>query len=93
MCADLCARHGDDAKARNAGPVDQRLSRASGVSGSSSPHPLRLQAVFDYLKPIADTPLIKFDKPLVVRIRDEAAKHKGRNQVYSDIKMTEEAAE
>ena len=36
------------------------------------------QAVFDYLKPIADTPLTKFDKPLVVRIRDKAAMDKGR---------------
>jgi hypothetical protein len=43
------------------------------------------QAVFDYLKPIADTPLIKFDKPLVVRIRDEAAKHKGR-KFANDVK-------
>jgi integrase len=37
------------------------------------------QAVFDYLKPIADTPLIKFDKPLIVRIRDKA-NTKGRRQ-------------
>jgi len=43
------------------------------------------QAVFDYLKPIADTPLIKFDKPLIVRIRDEAAKHKGR-KFANDVK-------
>ena len=43
------------------------------------------QAVFNYLKPIADTPLIKFDKPLVVRIRDEAAKHKGR-KFANDVK-------
>jgi hypothetical protein len=27
------------------------------------------QGVFDYLKPIADTLLVKFDRPLVVRIR------------------------
>ena len=32
------------------------------------------QAVFNYLKPIADTPLVKFDKPLIVRIRDKAAR-------------------
>jgi len=32
----------------------------------------------DYLKPIADTPLIKFDSPLVVRIRDKAASKRGR---------------
>jgi integrase len=43
------------------------------------------QAVFNYLQPIADTPLIKFDKPLVVRIRDEAAKHKGR-KFANDVK-------
>ena len=43
------------------------------------------QAVFDYLKPIADTPLIKFDKPLVVRIRDKAAKDKGR-KFANDVK-------
>jgi integrase len=38
------------------------------------------QSVFDYLKPIADTPLVKFDRPLVVRIRDKAATTKGRRQ-------------
>jgi integrase len=43
------------------------------------------QAVFDYLKPIADTPLIKFDKPLVVRIRDKAAQDKGR-KFGNDVK-------
>jgi integrase len=43
------------------------------------------QAVFDYLKPIADTPLIKFDKPLVVRICDKAAKDKGR-KFANDVK-------
>jgi integrase len=37
------------------------------------------QSIFDYLKPIADTPLIKFDKPLIVRIRDKATT-KGRRQ-------------
>ena len=35
------------------------------------------QTYFDYLRPIADTPLVAFDRPLVVRIRDKAA-HKGR---------------
>jgi hypothetical protein len=30
------------------------------------------QRHFDYLKPIADTPLARFDKPLVVKIRDKA---------------------
>jgi hypothetical protein len=30
--------------------------------------------VFDYLQPIADTPLVRFDRPLVVRIRDRATR-------------------
>jgi hypothetical protein len=37
------------------------------------------QRILDYLKPIADTPLVRFDRPLVVRIRDKAAV-KGRRQ-------------
>ncbi len=36
------------------------------------------QRVFDYLRPIKDTALIRFDRPLVVRIRDKAAKKHGR---------------
>jgi integrase len=43
------------------------------------------QAVFDYLKLIADTPLVRFDKPLVVRIRDKAAQDKGR-KFANDVK-------
>jgi integrase len=43
------------------------------------------QGQFDYLKPIADTPLTKFDKPLVVRIRDKAAQDKGR-KFGNDVK-------
>jgi integrase len=42
-------------------------------------------AVFDYLKPIADTPLTRFDKPLIVRIRDKAAQDKGR-KFANDVK-------
>ena len=38
------------------------------------------QRVFDYLKPIADTSLIRFDRPLIVRIRDKAVKTRGRRQ-------------
>jgi hypothetical protein len=37
------------------------------------------------LKPIADTLLIKFDKPLIVRIRDKTAKDKGR-KFANDVK-------
>ncbi|KST57478.1 hypothetical protein AO398_08525 [Methylobacterium sp. GXS13] len=36
------------------------------------------QKVFNYLKGIADVALVKFDRPLVVRIRDRAASSKGR---------------
>jgi hypothetical protein len=36
------------------------------------------QKIFNYLRPIADTPLMRFDRPLVVRIRDKAAESKGR---------------
>lgn len=32
----------------------------------------------DYLQPIGDTPLVRFDRPLVVRIRDKAAARHGR---------------
>jgi integrase len=35
------------------------------------------QGGFDYLKPICDTPLVRFDRPLVVQIRDKA-RVKGR---------------
>jgi hypothetical protein len=40
------------------------------------------QRVFDYLKPIDDTPLTKFDAPLVVGIRDKARKHGLRFSSY-----------
>lgn len=36
------------------------------------------QKVFDYLQPIQGTPLVAFNTPLVVLIRDKAAKAKGR---------------
>lgn len=36
------------------------------------------QKCFDYLKPIADTPLTQFSSPLIVKIRDKAATAKGR---------------
>jgi integrase len=36
------------------------------------------QKIFDYLRHIADTPLVSFDRPLVVRIRDKAATSDGR---------------
>lgn len=36
------------------------------------------QRVFDYLKPISDTALVQFTRPLVVRIRDKAAAKHGR---------------
>lgn len=36
------------------------------------------QRIFNYLQPIADTPLSKFTPPLVVKIRDKAAEKLGR---------------
>jgi hypothetical protein len=36
------------------------------------------QRCLDYLRPIADTPLVRFDRGLVVRIRDKAAVKHGR---------------
>jgi integrase len=36
------------------------------------------QKIFDYLSAIASTPLVAFDRPLVVRIRDKAAASRGR---------------
>src|SRR6476620_2202574 len=43
------------------------------------------QTIFNYLKPIGDTPLVRFDKPLIVRIRDKASKDKGR-KFANDLK-------
>lgn len=43
------------------------------------------QAIFQYLKPIADTPLVRFDTPLVVRIRDKAAVSR-RRKFANDVK-------
>ena len=42
------------------------------------------QIIFNYLKPIEDTPLVRFDRPLVVRIRDKASS-KGR-KFANDVK-------
>ncbi|KAB0572627.1 tyrosine-type recombinase/integrase [Brucella pituitosa] len=36
------------------------------------------QRIFDYLQPIADTPIDRFTPPLVVKIRDKAAEKHGR---------------
>jgi len=40
------------------------------------------ERIFDYLRPIEDTPLSRFDPPLVVGIRDEAAKRGRRTANY-----------
>jgi hypothetical protein len=48
-----------------------------------APHTRRdYQRVFDYLKPIADTPLGRFDPPLVVGIRDKDAERGRRFSGY-----------
>ncbi|WP_024898073.1 tyrosine-type recombinase/integrase [Brucella rhizosphaerae] len=49
------------------------------------------QRIFDYLRPIADTPLDRFTPPLVVKIRDKAAEKHGRrfgNYVKSVMSLT-----
>ncbi len=48
------------------------------------------QGVFQYLRPIADTPLSRFNPPLVVDIRDEAAKRGRRfaNLVKAVLSLT-----
>jgi hypothetical protein len=38
------------------------------------------QGLFEYLRPIADTPITSFNRPLVVRIRDKAASTLGRRR-------------
>ena len=40
------------------------------------------QRIFDYLRPIADTPLSRFDPPLVVGIRDKAGERGRRSGNY-----------
>ncbi len=49
------------------------------------------QRCFDYLQPIADTPLDRFNPPLVVKIRDKAADKHGRrfgNYVKTVLALT-----
>ncbi len=43
------------------------------------------QRIFDYLQAIAETPLVRFDRPLIVRIRGKAAATKGR-KFANDVK-------
>jgi integrase len=55
--------------------------RADSVFADLAPRTrIDYQRVFDYLKPIADIALVKFDRPLIVRIRDKAAATRGRRQ-------------
>jgi len=48
------------------------------------------EGVFQYLRPIADTPLSRFDAPLIVGIRDQAAKRGRRfaNLVKAVLSLT-----
>jgi hypothetical protein len=55
--------------------------RASPVFQDLSPRTRAdYQGLFEYLRPIADTALVSFDRPLVVRIRDKAASTLGRRR-------------
>ena len=85
MRADRCADHG---KGRQAGDARSLITAYRGHPAFTDLAPRTrsdYQNVFDYLKPIADTPLVKFDKPLIVRIRDKAAADKGR-KFANDVK-------
>jgi len=54
-----------------------------------APHTRRdYQRIFDYLKPIADTPLSRFDPPLVVNIRDRAGERGRRFANYVKAVMS-----
>lgn len=48
------------------------------------------ERAFQYLRPINDTPLLKFDRPLVIRIRDKSLESKGwyfANQVKTALSV------
>lgn len=72
------AEAGQDPKPGTLGLLIRRY-RAHSAFGDLAPRTRAdYQRIFDYLAPIADTPLRRFDPPLVVRIRDKAADAKGR---------------
>jgi hypothetical protein len=58
-----------------------RISRVAGVSRSRAADQGRLPGgLFEYLRPIADTPLGSFTTSVVVRVRDKAAASLGRRR-------------
>jgi hypothetical protein len=83
-----CARIAELAKAKAAGkekPGTLGLLihdyRASPVFQDLSPRTRAdYQGLFEYLRPIADTALVSFNRPLVVRIREKAASTLGHRR-------------
>jgi integrase len=64
-----------EAEKEKPGTLGQLIAeyRASSAFRALAPKTKRdYQTYFEYLRPIADTPLARFDRPLVVRIRDKA---------------------
>lgn len=72
------ADKGDDAKPGTLGLLINRYKAHPAFTDLARRTQADYQRCFDYLKPIADTPLARFTPPLVVKIRDKAAEKMGR---------------
>lgn len=69
---------GEKAKPGTLGLIIQRYRAHRAFTDLAERTKADYQRVFDYLKPIANTPLMWFTPPRVVRIRDKAGEDKGR---------------
>ena len=79
MCAHCCTRKGHRAQGGHARIVGRDIFALSDDFADKAERTKSdYQRVFDYLKPIADTPLSKFNPPLIARIRDRAGQAHGR---------------
>ena len=79
LCPHIRADDGDGPETRHPRNAHLGLPRPSGFPGLAPRTRSDYQGVFEYLRPIADTALVKFDRPLVVRIPDKAAAPVGAN--------------
>jgi hypothetical protein len=79
-CARVAAltNKGDHAKPGTLGLLIARYRAHPAFTDLADRTKADYQRTFDYLKPIADTPLVRFDSPLIVKIRDKAAEKHGR---------------
>ena len=73
-CADIAKRHEKPAEPKpgTLGMLIARYRQAPAFLDLAPRTRTDYQRVFDYLKPIDDTPLMRFDPPTVARIRDKA---------------------